>query len=352
MLLKSEGFASSLFDPGATLTLQDFCKQNALPYADMGHPIPLDVFVSYGRAFQERLVPHLEQRNIVAIHHNPGTSAFHLDVDDGTSFAARNVVIAVGLSYFRNVPAELKKIPPEHRSHSADYGDLSGLKNKDVIVLGGGASAIDLAALVHEQGAKVRLIARRAIVLMTKMQLPRPLHERVRNPMSGIGPGWRSRFYTDAPLAFYLLPRETRLRIVKNHLGPGGGWFMHDRVVGRVQIIEGHRLRQASHRDSDVELRFQTASGGEKRLTTEHVIAATGYRVDLRALTFLDDDLRGRLQHVEWTPVLSSQFESSIPGLYFVGPAAANCFGPLMRFAVGAGFVSRRISRRLARSAR
>jgi hypothetical protein len=47
--------------------------------------------------------------------------------------------------------------------------------------------------------------------------------------------------------------------------------------------------------------------------------------------------------------VLSSSFESSVPGLYFVGLAANNTFGPLMRFAYGAGFTAERVSKALAR---
>jgi hypothetical protein len=46
-------------------------------------------------------------------------------------------------------------------------------------------------------------------------------------------------------------------------------------------------------------------------------------------------------------PALSSNFESSIPGLYFVGATAANTFGPLLRFAYGAGFAAQRVSKRL-----
>jgi hypothetical protein len=49
------------------------------------------------------------------------------------------------------------------------------------------------------------------------------------------------------------------------------------------------------------------------------------------------------------SPALSSNFESSVSGLYFVGVAAANTFGPLMRFACGSRFTARRLSRHLAR---
>jgi hypothetical protein len=45
--------------------------------------------------------------------------------------------------------------------------------------------------------------------------------------------------------------------------------------------------------------------------------------------------------------VLSSQFESSVPGLFFVGALSANTFGPLTRFAFGAGFAAERVVGRL-----
>jgi hypothetical protein len=47
------------------------------------------------------------------------------------------------------------------------------------------------------------------------------------------------------------------------------------------------------------------------------------------------------------TPVLSSRFESSVPGLFFVGALSANTFGPLTRFAFGAGFAAERLVGRL-----
>ena len=47
-------------------------------------------------------------------------------------------------------------------------------------------------------------------------------------------------------------------------------------------------------------------------------------------------------------PVLSSTFESTVPGLFFTGPTAAFSFGPLLRFACGAGFAAQRLTRRFA----
>ena len=90
--------------------------------------------------------------------------------------------------------------------------------------------------------------------------------------------------------------------------------------------------------------------GTKPEIVTEHVIAATGYRVDLERLAFLSPDIRARIQTVNGAPVLSPSFESSMPGLYFAGVAAANSFGPVMRFAFGAGFAARTITRAMVKS--
>jgi cation diffusion facilitator CzcD-associated flavoprotein CzcO len=52
MRLKSEGFASSLYDPGGTFTLARYCAENDLPYADVGLPVPLETFTRYGLEFR------------------------------------------------------------------------------------------------------------------------------------------------------------------------------------------------------------------------------------------------------------------------------------------------------------
>jgi len=39
-----------------------------------------------------------------------------------------------------------------------------------------------------------------------------------------------------------------------------------------------------------------------------------------------------------------------VPGIYFAGLAAANSFGPVMRFAYGAGFAARRLTEAMAKA--
>lgn len=342
MFLKSEGFASNLHDPQGKFTLARFCAENALAYADHDSPIPLDTFTAYGTAFQQKLVPDLEDEQIVALAQSP--EGFRLALDNGETFTARRVVVAVGLSDFRQIPVELAGLPPDVLSHSADHRDLDGFKGRDVTVVGGGSSALDIVASLRAAGADPRLVARRTSL---KWNMPAQAHSWRWYPTSGLGGGWRNCFFEHAPMVFRRLPQEARLHIVRRWLGPAGGWPAR-KYVEQSPVMLGQRLRGASYREGRVELSLVGPDGRESAVATDHVIAATGYKVDLRRLKFLDGKLSARLRVVENTPALSPNFESSVAGLYFVGLASANTFGPVMRFLLGARYTARRLSRHVA----
>jgi hypothetical protein len=151
-------------------------------------------------------------------------------------------------------------------------------------------------------------------------------------------------------MAFHYLPESLRLEAVRRVLGPSGAWFVKEKVIGRVPLHLGCTLERAEIRNGKVRLHLRGADGGEHEIITEHVIAATGYKVDLKRLKFVSSEIRSGLDVVGGAPVLSSSFESSIPNLYFAGITAANSFGPVMRFAFGAGFAARTITRALSKT--
>jgi thioredoxin reductase len=348
MLLKSDGFASDIYEPSRTFTLARYCAEHAIPYTDLGLPVRLETFASYGIEFQRRFVPELEECDVVGLER--GSCCFLLHLVDGETVRARRVIVAVGISYFQHLPEALADLPREFVTHSSAHSQLDGFKGRRIAVIGAGASALDVVALLHQAGAAVQLITRRSeIPFHGKMRLPRTLLDEIRWPSSGLGPGWRSRLATDAPLLFYLMPERFRLEVVRRHLGPAPGWFVKDQVVGKVPFILNTTLRQARVQDGRVHLDLLDREARPRELVVDHVIAGTGYVVDLRRLPFLDDGLQVEIRSVRHTPALSTNFESSVPGLYFVGVAAANNFGPLLRFAFGAKFTARRLSRHLAR---
>ena len=151
----------------------------------------------------------------------------------------------------------------------------------------------------------------------------------------------------DAAL-FRHLPEATRLNFVRTHLGPAPCWFTKDEVVGKVAMHLGRSIEKVVPDGDRVRLYLRRSDGTGEELLVHHVIAGTGYRADLRRLAFIQDDLQKSIALVGQTPSLSSNFKSSVPGLYFVGPISANTFGPLSRFAYGAGFASQRVTGRIA----
>jgi thioredoxin reductase len=235
-------------------------------------------------------------------------------------------------------------------THTSQHHDLGTFKGRKVAVIGAGASAADVAGLLHEAGAEAHLIARGSLIpFHTKMRLPRPLYDQLRNPLSKIGPGWRSVFFTKFPHLFRLLPETRRLHIVRTYLGPAPGYFMRDRVIGKLPVHCGLQVMQAKPNAGGVLLTLVNESGEKREFQADHVVCGTGYKSELARLPFLDETLLSRINAVEGTPVLSANFESSVPGLYFVGAIAANTFGPVLRFACGAEFAAPRVARHLSR---
>jgi thioredoxin reductase len=350
MCLKSDGFASSIYDPESTFTLRNYCAQKGIEYSDQGIPVRLDTFSAYGAAFKERMVPELEDKMVTSLERVPG--GFRLGLDSGETFTARKVVLAVGITHFEHVPANLAGLPAEFLTHSFRHHDLEAFRGRNVVVIGGGSSASDLAGLLHEVGADVQLVSRRTELKFHGAPTGKKASwwQKVKRPQSGIGPGWRLRFFADAPMVFYYLPESLRLEAVRRVLGPSGGWFAKAKVIGKVPLLLGYTPERTEVRNGRAVLHLRAQDGSQREVVTEHVIAATGYKVDMERLKFVNPEIRSSLNLVGGSPVLSSGFESSVPGLYFAGLTAANSFGPVMRFAFGAGFAARTVTESVSKA--
>src|ERR1035438_6643619 len=310
MKLKSDGFASNIYDPENAFTLGQFCAERGIEYADSGVPVTLETFVAYGLAFKERMLPEFEDKQVVGLDRVP--DGFRLGLDNGETVTAREVILAVGITHFEYVPGNLASLPPEFISHSFRHSDPAVFKGRKVVVIGGGASAIDLAALLHEAKADVQLVARHPELKFHSKPTgkPRSLWQQIRHPKSGLGPGLRSRFLSDAPGGFHYLPESLRLEIVATSLGPSAGWFVKDQMA-QVPCLLGYSPERANVKGGRVHLQVRARDGSEREVEADHIIAATGYKVALERMKFLSDDIRSRLKAVKGSPVLSLSFESS-----------------------------------------
>ncbi len=350
MLLKSDGFATNLSHPDPDSTLAAYCAAHGLEYDDKLIPVKLSDFLEYSAWFQDKYAPMVEEANVSRLSQIPG--GFLLTLENGESFTAAHVVLGVGLTHFRSYPTEVT--PGPQVTHSFDHYDMRPLAGKEVLILGGGASAVDAAAAAAEVGATVTLLARTPVIRYH--EAPDPDAESwlsaIANPSTGIGPGWRSFFCARTPRLFRRLPEDVRLRATRSHLGPAPGWFMRGKLEGKVKMVLGHTLTGSQVDGGKVAVHARDKDGNPVTVRADQVICATGYKPDLRRLEFMDEAIRAQIDHVEHTPHLSDHFETSVPGLYAMGSLAANTFGPLMRFMVGAEYVAPRLCGHLTKAAK
>jgi cation diffusion facilitator CzcD-associated flavoprotein CzcO len=354
MFLKSQGFASNLSDPDGSHTLAAYCRATGEPYADYGLPVPLATFIGYGRWFAGELVPDLEETLVTAIQPvTPAGGGFEVSLATGETVRARQVVVATGIEHFPYVPDELAGLPASRCTHASAHTDLSVFSGQQVTVIGAGQSALETAALLRERGAAAQIVMREPEVVWNgaPLALDRPLRQRIAEPEAGLGSGWTTWFYSRHPKLFRHLPEATRIYRARTALGPAGASWLRPRVEGTIPILAGQTVSWAKAASAGVALGLAGRDGGWQELAADHVIAATGYRADLGRLAFLGDRLRSRLRTVAGTPAVGGDYQSSVPGLYFIGPAVAPTFGPVMRFVFGADHAARAVAPRLAGSA-
>jgi thioredoxin reductase len=293
------------------------------------------------------LVPTVEELMVTGV--DTARDGFELRLANGTMANVSNVIVATGLEHAAYIPPELTGLPRELLSHSSEHHDLSRFEGMDVTVIGGGQSALETAALLSEEGASVRLVVRKPSLEWnsTPTGVRPSLFHRLRYPQSGLGEGLELWLCSTAPMLFRHLPSGIRLERVKAVLGPAGAWWLKERVLGRVQVLLDHSVSKAETKGSKIVLSVAGQDGRTVDISSDHVIAATGYRFDVQRLPFLSRSLKTQLCIEHHRPVLSSAFETSVPGLFFTGLASATSFGPSMRFLYGAHFTARRVARHI-----
>lgn len=350
MLLKSESFASNLSAPIPGWTLGDYCARAGTDYTGRDAHVPLGIFVEYGRAFERRFAPDHDPRFISRLRQVPG--GFETTVGDDTVVTAERVVVAVGITHFAHTPPMFAQLG-ERVTHASAHRTFAGFAGRRVAVIGAGSSAVEVTAGLMDAGAAVHMIARRAEIPFWDTPVPGapppPLLQRLRTPASGLGPGMKNRLCEELPDVFRHLPPARRVRIVRGHLGPMSPWWLRETVMSGADVRTRTTVSDVRVVGDTVVLKTADANGETAELSVDHVICATGYVADIDRLGFLDPTIRRALKRVGDMPELSRSFESSVPGLYFLGTAAAGSFGPLLRFVAGVEFAVPRISSHLVR---
>jgi cation diffusion facilitator CzcD-associated flavoprotein CzcO len=350
--LKSFAFATNVFVPQRGFTYCEYCRDHGLEDFE---PCSMASFAEYGLWVQRTLLPDVEQVDVTTLR-TEAAGGFELALEGGERVRARRVVVAVGLPYFAHIPEPLAGLPPSLASHSSEHTEFSRFAGMDVAVLGAGASALETAVLLLEAGARPVLLVRGdGIVFHTRFEGNRSLLERLRNPNSVIGTGRKSWAMATFPTLMHYVPEARRVRFTRSYLGPAGPWWLTDRFEGKVPVRLRCRVTKAEARGGGgsgnsgrVALDVLESGGQTSMLEVDHVIAGTGFEADVDRIPFIAPELASRVRRVVRAPALSRHFESSVPGLYFAGTAAAFSFGPLFRFVAGAAHAAPTIARHAA----
>jgi len=332
--------ATSIAHPDGSFSLETFADIEATAAL---RPLPVETFIAYGEWFRQQAVPDLDPRKVMRV--TPGADGFALQLEGGEVIEAGRVVVALGLKNQDFRPAQFIGLSERLVSHSCEHADFSHFRGRRVAVIGRGQSACESAALLHEAGANVDLLARGPIHWIgaeTPDQGPPGLKWRLYdllNPHFTIGPFPLS-WLVMMPQLLHALPPALRERIGTRCLRPAGTAWLRPRW-GEVRLTAGCTVRDARPAGDGVSLRLDSGA----TLDVDHVLLATGYRVDIGKYRMLAPELLHRVDCVDGSPVLSAGFESSVPGLHFIGSSAVSSFGPLMRFVAGTGYAAPALAR-------
>jgi len=339
MCLRSPLEGSNLSDPDCKLTLQMYAQTNG---NHLSSPLPLERFVNYGCWFQQQVVADIDRRMVSHVEQD-GTN-FRLTLQDGEKVTSARVIVACGILPFAYRPRQLQELPAELASHSCEHRDLRKFVGKRVTVIGGGQSALESAALLHESGADVRVLVREPEIRWT-WQRPwlhtfRPVGRLLYAPPD-VGPAGISHIVA-RPSWFRRLPHSFQTQWAERSIRAAGAGWLKPRLQ-QVPITSARSVVSAV--PSNEVLKLHLDDGSEH--SADHLLMATGYKVDISKYEFLAPQLLARIRTVDGYPVLDGGFGTSVHGLHFLGAPAAWSFGPLMRFVAGAEFATHTLARHI-----
>ena len=358
MFLRSSIRASSIADPGRRLTISDWARTVS---RELRYPIPIRDFIDYGLWFQERVAPDLDTRVVASI--TKTGSEFCVTLGDGEEVIASRVVMAAGLAPFVFIPPVFRDLSRRSVSHTCHAPDLERFAGRAVLVVGGGQSALESAALLSELGTRVEVLVRRdsiywlsghgpatnhfaAAVPEAVAPPPRPsLRARhrlyVREAPTDVGGKYAS-WLGAAPDMCHVLPPRARVPFSYNCVRPAAAHWLPDRLRS-VRITYGRRIVSAHEDDDGVEV---VLDDGDRR-RADHILLGTGYRLIVREYPFLAPQLALALDVGDGHPRLRRGLESSVGGLHFTGAAAYWSFGPTMRFVVGTAYTGPAVTQQI-----
>jgi FAD-dependent urate hydroxylase len=227
--------------------------------------IPRVMWMDYLRWYREVLALPVEN-GIEVLRIAPLDGLLALGLAGGARILARKVVMATGREGLgrQRIPGFMRDVPRRFWAHTSDAIDFAALRGRRVLMIGGGASAMDNAGEALEAGcAELHMLVRRAT-------LPRI------NKLTGIGSAgfthgyramseawrWRTMCYSDATGS--PPPRNSTLRVSRHR----NACFHFDCAVQAVHTCDDY-VRVRTSRD--------------RSFAADFIILATGFTMEAAA---------------------------------------------------------------------
>ncbi len=307
-------------DPTGKASIMNYLETQGKTPADV-EPLSRNFYLAYCQWFQEQsgieTIPHyvtqLAKKN----------DNFFAQFENGDVVEAKQVVIAIGMGYFKNQPSDLTALLPKGRySHTCDAVQLQGQKGKRILILGGRQSAFEWAALLNDAGAaEVHLVHRHESPKFTESDW-----------------SWAAPMVDGMvadPAWFRNLPQEEKDAITKRMWGEGRlkvePW-LEKRVMKAGTYIHEKAALTSCVELADGSMNVTLDNGNT--FVVDEIILATGYKVDLNQIPFLDKNLLSEISTRNGFPVLDEHFQTSARGLYFTSMPAGQDFGPFFGFTI------------------
>jgi FAD-dependent urate hydroxylase len=336
MLLRSKSEASNIAAPQKHLSIAAYEKVIGRKLSD---PLPIEDFIAYGEWFQKQVVPDLDTRKVCNVSRNE--RVFELTLEDGEKLYTKSVVLALGIGLFFHRPEQFAGIPRELAPHSSDLNDFSQFRGKRVAVIGKGQSALEYAALLHENQAEVQILTRAAGLAFRPLAWRKNLFRKLTpGPLRGLS--YRILPPTDLgdirtarkmanPDLFRRQSPEVQEKLLKDCARPVGAYWLPSRLEA-VRVRTGVTVAGAATAGSGVKLVLSDGSSEQ----TDVVILATGYKIDISKYDILDNSLKQRVHKTpDGYPVLDTGLQTSVDGLYMAGVIGEKTLGPTLRFVTG-----------------
>ena len=311
-------------DPLDEHTIENYLEtQNRRP-TDV-EPLSLKFYLDYCEWFTRQKTIEVDDARVDRLDCLENAErSFVATLSNSDRITADRVVVAVGFGYFANVPDQLRSRLPDGRfSHTSELSHFSQLHGKRVLIVGGRQSAFEWAALIHEAGAKaIHLCYRHATPSFEGSDW-----SWVAGAVNNIAtkPGW-----------FRKLPQAERDQINRRQWAEGRlrlePWLAPRITNDRTTLFPESEIVACDELpDGSLGVRLSTGD----TLNVDHVILATGYKVDVSRIPFLSEgNILERLQTLNGFPALDDHLESNIPGLFFTSMCATQDFGSFFGFTV------------------